>query len=124
MSRRTRQQIEQERQQAIALAQSQFFGGITKEEAIEVFKVLAVLAQFPGATPPEPLQGCNVVWTSTLKVGDSLDKQVFDVQVDYKGRRFFYTSRQNRTIQLPDNTFMALESWDYQALRVVQQIKS
>jgi hypothetical protein len=63
-------------------------------------------------------------WTSILKVGDSLDKQVFDVQVDYKGRRFFYTSRQNRTIQLPDNTFMALESWDYQALRVVQQIKS
>jgi hypothetical protein len=67
MSRRTRQQIEQERQQAIALAQSQFFGGITKEEAIEVFKVLAVLAQFPGATPPEPLQGCNVVLDFYLK---------------------------------------------------------
>jgi hypothetical protein len=121
MNRRTKQEIAEERQKAIAAAQAEFFGDVSKEEAIEVFRVLTLLAQFPGAEPPAPLQGCQVVWTSTLKVGDSLAQQSFDVQTNYRGLRFFYTGGQNRTIQLPDTSFMSLESWDYYALHIAQK---
>lgn len=114
----SRQQKESERQKAIATAIAEFFGGITKEEALQVFKTLAVLAQFPGANPPEPLEGCDVVWTSVMHVGDSKEKQAFDVQVLYKKLLFHYTKTGERGIQLPDSTFMAFESWDYQALLI------
>lgn len=120
MTRRTKKQIE--KQEVIAIAQEQFFGEITKQEAMDVFKTLAVLVQFPGAIPPEPLLGCDVIWTSTLKVGDSLDKQRFNVEVIYKQRRFIYTSLGDRVIQLPDSTFMNLESWDYQANLVANRV--
>lgn len=112
----TRQQKRQAQQEAIAAAQSEFFGGISKHEAIDIFKVLAVLAQFPGATPPEPLTGCEVTWSSTLKVGDTLDKQRFTVQAIYKNMTFIYTALGDRVIQLPDSSFLNIESWDYQAL--------
>lgn len=114
----TKQQKERQRQEAISLAQAKFFGGITKEEAGQVFKTLAVLAQFPGANPPEPLTDCEVVWTSVMRVGDSKDKQVFDVKVVYKGLLFHYTTTGEKGIQLPDSTFMTFESWDYQALLI------
>jgi hypothetical protein len=110
-------------EQAIAQAQSEFFGGITKEEALEVFKTLAVLKQFPGANPPEPLNGCYVHWTSTLEVGDTLDKQTFNVRAIYKGLTFDYTKTGERAMQLPDCTYIAFESWDYQALRIANIVK-
>lgn len=125
--RKTKQQKEAEKQQAIAAAHEKFFGGITKEEALEIFKALALLAQFPGAKPPEPINGCKVIWESTMKVGDSLDKQVFSVQVSYKGLMFIYTANKERAIQLPNSTFMNMDSWDYQELlltnRVLEGIK-
>jgi hypothetical protein len=120
--RKTKQQKEAEKQQAIAAAQEKFFGGITKQEAIEIFKALAVLAQFPGANPPEPLSGCEVTWTSTMKVGDSLDRQVFDIQVRYKGLMFMYMGNHIRGIQLPNSSFINLESWDYQALLLTNRV--
>ena len=52
---------------------------------------------------------------------DSLAHQSFDVQADYNSLRFFYTSQHNHTIQLPDTSFMALESWDYFALPITQK---
>ena len=55
MVKRSKLDIQQERQETIIAAQNEYFGNITKGEAIEVFKVLSVLAQFPGAKPPEPL---------------------------------------------------------------------
>ncbi len=118
MSRRNKQQIEEEKQAVISQAIAQFFGGVTKQEAYEVFKTLAVLVQFPGATPPEPLNGCEVSWTSTLRVGDTLDKQVFGVTAIYRGLTFQYTADRNRVIQLPDSTFLNFESWDYQELLI------
>lgn len=127
IKRKTKQQKEAEKQQAIAAAQEKFFGGITKEEALEIFKALALLAQFPGAKPPEPINRCEVIWQSTMKVGDSLDKQVFSVQVSYKGLMFIYTFNKERAIQLPDSGFMNMDSWDYQELlltnRVLEGIK-
>lgn len=51
---------------------------------------LRLLAQSPGAAPSAPLQGCPIVWSSILKVGDSLAHQSFDVQADYNSLRFFY----------------------------------
>jgi len=118
MAYRKKQQIEEERQAVISQAVAQFFGGVTKQEAHEVFKTLAVLVQFPGATPPEPLNGCEVWWTSTLRVGDTLDKQVFGVTSIYKGLTFEYTVNRDRIIQLPDSTFLNFESWDYQELLI------
>ncbi|ACK74058.1 hypothetical protein PCC7424_5488 (plasmid) [Gloeothece citriformis PCC 7424] len=104
-----------EKQEAIIKAQSEFFGGISKQEAWDIFKILAVLSQFPGAIPPEPLLGCEVIWISTLKVGDSLDRQKFNVEVVYKEMKFIYTSLGDRVMQLPDGSFMNLESWDIRA---------
>jgi len=118
MAYRKKQQIEEERQAVISQAVAQFFGGVTKQEAHEVFKTLAVLVQFPGATLPEPLNGCEVWWTSTLRVGDTLDKQVFGVTSIYKGLTFEYTVNRDRIIQLPDSTFLNFESWDYQELLI------
>lgn len=120
--RKTKRDSEREWEEAIAHAQTQFFGGVTKAEAIEVFKVLSVLAQFPGANPPEPLIGHEVIWSSTLRVGDSLAKQVFNVEVVYKGLLFVLTAQGDRGIQLPDSSFTTLESWDYQALRIANRI--
>jgi len=118
MARGKKQQIEEEKQAAISQAVANFLGGITKQEAHEVFKTLAVLAQFPGATPPEPLNGCEVWWTSTLRVGDTLDRQVFGVTAIYKGLTFDYTVNRDRVIQLPDSTFLNFESWHYQELLI------
>ena len=118
MPRRKTQAKEEEKQAAISQAIAHFFGGITKPEAHEVFKTLAVLVQFPGATPPEPLNGCKVWWTSTLRVGDMLDKQVFGVTAIYKGLTFEYTVNRDRVIQLPDSTFLNFESWNYQELLI------
>jgi hypothetical protein len=118
MPRRKNQAKEEERQAVISQAVAQFFGGVTKQEAHEVFKTLAVLAQFPGAAPPEPLNGCEVWWTSTMRVGDALDKQVFGVTAIYKGITFEYTTNRDRVMQLPDSTFLNFESWDYQELLI------
>lgn len=118
MPRRKNQAKEEEKQAVISQAVTQFFGGVTKQEAHEVFKTLAILAQFPGATPPEPLNGCEVWWTSTMRVGDALDKQVFCVTTIYKGLTFEYTVNRDRVIQLADSTFMNYESWDYQELLI------
>ena len=117
----------EKRQQAIAkdaasltaTAQSEFFGGVSVRKKRSLS--LRLLAQSPGAAPSAPLQGCPVVWSSILKVGDSLAHQSFDLQADYKSLRFFCTSQHNHTIQLPDTSFMALESWDYSALRITQK---
>ena len=49
----------------IAQEISRFFGEVTNQEACEIFRILAILAQFPGATPPEPLNGYEIYWTST-----------------------------------------------------------
>ena len=114
-TRITKQEKERQRQKAIRLAQAEFFGGVTQEEAKVVFETLEELAQFPGANPPEPLKGLDVVWTSVMHVGDSHLKQAFDVEVNYKGLIFHYTKTGQRGIQLPDSTFMPFESWDYQA---------
>jgi hypothetical protein len=118
MPRKSQKSMQQnlEKQAAIQQAVERFFGGVTKEEAHEVFRTLAVLAQFPGAVPPEPLNGCEIHWTSTLKIGDTLDKQIFGVTAIYKGLTFEYTANRNRVMQLPDGTFMNFEAWDYQEL--------
>jgi hypothetical protein len=120
--RRGKFEIERERDEAIAAATREYFGGITKGEAIEVFKVLSILAQFPGANPPEPLTGHEVIWSSTLRVGDSIAKQVFSVQVTYKGVMFFLSANGDRGLQLPDSSFIPLENWDYQAARVTARV--
>ncbi|MFM6519948.1 MAG: hypothetical protein ACKPIC_26535, partial [Microcystis panniformis] len=96
MVKRSKLDIQQERQETIIAAQNKYFGNITKGEAIEVFKVLSVLVQFPGAKPPEPLTDHDVVWSSTLRVGDSINKQMFSVQVTYKGLIFFLSANGDR----------------------------
>ena len=53
-----------------------------------------------------------------MKVGDALDKQLFDVSVIYKGLKFEYTASRQRIMQLPDSTFMNYESWSYQELLI------
>ncbi len=121
--RRTKQEKEQQKKEAVAVAQAKFFGGITYQEASEVFKTLAILAQFPGANPPEPLQGKTVTWSSVMHVGDSKEDQVFNIQVVYKGLLFQYTAKKDRGIQLPDSTFMNFESWHYQALLIANQFE-
>lgn len=118
MVKRSKLDIQQERQETIIAAQNKYFGNITKGEAIEVFKVLSVLVQFPGAKPPEPLTDHDVVWSSTLRVGDSINKQMFSVQVTYKGLIFFLSANGDRGLQLPDSSFISLENWDFHAIRV------
>lgn len=108
----------QRKEAEIAQEVDRFFGGVTNQEACEIFRILAILAQFPGATPPEPLTGYEIYWTSTMKVGDTLDKQLFDVSVIYKGLRFEYTASRQRVMQLPDSTLMNYESWSYQELLI------
>jgi hypothetical protein len=105
---------------------NQWIGGLNKKSLKNVNKrslSLMLLAQSPGATPSAPLQGCPIVWSSILKVGDSLAHQSFDLQADYKSLRFFYTSQHNYTIQLPDTSFMALESWHDFALPIPQKLR-
>jgi hypothetical protein len=118
MSRRTKKAIQEQKEAIIFEAINRFFGGITKKEAHDVFKTLAVLSQFPGAAPPEPLNGCEIWWTSTMKVGDALDKQIFSVTAIYKDVKFEYTANRDRVMQLPDSTFMNFESWSYQELLI------
>lgn len=112
--KRTKQQKEAVISQEI----DRFFGGVSNQKAYEVLGTLALLVQFPGATPPEPLNGCEVWWTSTMKVGDILDKQLFNVSVIYKSLTFEYTANRQRIMQLPDSTLMNYESWSYQELLI------
>lgn len=119
MVKRSKLDIQQEQKEAIIAAQNKYFGEITKGEAIEIFKVLSVLAQFPGAKPPEPLTDHDVIWSSTLRVGDSVNKQMFSVQVMYKGVIFFLSANGDRGLQLPDSSFISLENWDFHAMRLV-----
>ena len=111
-----------DRQAAINRARSEFFSGVTKLEALEVFKLLSILSTFPGAVPPAPLSECNVIWTSTLKVGDSIDRQVFDVQVTYSGLLFKHLSNGGSLIQLGDSTFMAFNNWDLEDDRLCKRV--
>jgi hypothetical protein len=111
-----------DRQAAIDRARSKFFSGVTKLEAAEVFKLLSILSTFPGAVPPDPLSGCDVIWSSTLRVGDSIDKQVFDVQVTYRGLLFKHLSNGGSLIQLGDSTFMAFDNWDLEDDRLCKRV--
>ena len=111
-----------DRQVAIDRERSEFFSGVTKLEAESVFKLLSILSTFPGAVPPAPLSECNVIWSSTLKVGDSIDKQVFDVQVTHRRLLFKYLSNGGRLIQLGDSTFMAFDNWDLEDERLCKRV--
>lgn len=106
----------------ITKARSEFFGGVTKSEAAEVFKLLSILSTFPGATPPEPLLGCEVIWNSTLRVGDSIDRQVFEVQVTYRRLLFKYLSNSGCLIQLSDSSFVAFDNWDLEDDRLCKRV--
>jgi hypothetical protein len=110
---------------AVAAALADYFAGVTKAEAEEVFKVLAMMASFPGATPPEPLVGCDVLWSSQLRVGDSLATQKFSVQVKYGQLLFKYFHSDDgvpvRGIQLPDSSHINFDNWDFHADRVEKQ---
>ena len=110
------------RQAAIDRERSEFFSGVTKLEAESVFKLLSILSTFPGAVPPAPLSGCNVIWSSTLRVGDSLDKQVFDVQVTHRRLLFKYLSNGGCLLQLDDSTFMAFDNWDLEDDRLCKRV--
>jgi hypothetical protein len=103
---------------AIDRARSEFFSGVTKSDAAEVFKLLSMMSTFPGSTPPEPLLGCEVIWSSMLRVGDSIDRQVFDVQVTYRGLLFKHLSNGGSLIQLSNSTFMAFANWDLEDERL------
>jgi hypothetical protein len=106
---------------AVAAALDNEFGGVTHAEAEEVFKVLAVIAQFPGSNPPEPLAGCDVIWQSTMRVGDTLATQRFSVQVKYSKLLFTYLNPNGepiRGIQLPDSSHINFDSWKLHADRV------
>ena len=106
----------------IAQARSEFFSGVTKSEAAEVFKLLSILSTFPGALPPEPLSGCKVIWDSTMRVGDSIEKQLFDVKVIYHQLLFIYTASGNCAIQLGDSSFMAFDNWDLEDERLCKRV--
>ncbi len=110
------------RQDLIAKTQAEFFGYITKEEATNIFGILSVLSQFPGSSPPEPLTNCDITWTSTMKVGDSLETQKFTVQAIYKEMTFIYTPLGSQTIRLPDGSFMNMMAWDYHAMLIANRI--
>jgi hypothetical protein len=109
---------------AVTAALADYFR-VTKAEAEEVFKVLAMMASFPGATPPEPLVGCDVLWSSELRVGDSLATQKFSVQVKYGQLLFNYFNPGDgvpiRGIQLPDSSHINFDNWDLHADRVEKQ---
>ena len=111
-----------DRQAAIDRARSEFFSGVTQSEATEVFKLLSILSTFPGAVPPDPLSGCDVIWSSTVRVGDSIEKQVFDVQVTYRRLLFKYLSNGGSLIQLSDSTFMAFANWDLEDERLCKRV--
>jgi hypothetical protein len=111
-----------DRQAAIDRARSEFFSGVTKLEAESVFKLLSILSTFPGAVPPEPLSGCKVIWSSTLRVGDSVENQVFDVQVTYHRLLFKYLSNGERVIQLSDSTLMTFDNWDFEDDRLSKRV--
>ncbi len=111
-----------QRQAAIDRARSEFFSGVTKSEAAEVFKLLSMMSTFPGSVPPEPLSGCNVIWSSTLRVGDSIDRQVFDIQVTHRRLLFKYLANGERVIQLGDSTFMAFDNWDLEDDRLCKRV--
>ncbi len=111
-----------DRQKAIDRARSEFFSGVTKLEALEVFKLLSILSTFPGAVPPEPLSECKVIWSSTIRVGDSIDRQVFDVKVVYRRLLFNYLSNGERVIQLSDSTLMAFDNWDLEEERLSKRV--
>jgi|GEM_PF-6362445 len=111
-----------DRQAAIDRARSEFFSGVTKSEAAEIFKLLSILSSFPGAVPPAPLSEYNVIWTSTLKVGDSIDRQMFDVQVVYCKLLFKYLSNGGHLIQLGDSSFMAFDNWDLEDDRLRKRV--
>ena len=127
MSRTTKlKKLEKEAQKEAVISQAiaQFFGGITKQEAIEVFNTLAILVQFPGTTTLEPLIGCEVTWTSTIKLSETLDKQLFTVvTVIYKGLTFSYSTNRDKIIQLPDSSFLPFESWNYHELLIRNRYK-
>ena len=110
------------RQVAIDRARSEFFSGVTKSEAAEVFKLLLILSTFPGAVPPDSLSGHEVIWSSSLRVGDSIDRQVFDVQVTYRRLLFKYLSNGGRLIQLGDSTFLAFDNWDLEDERLCKRV--
>ncbi|MCH2246558.1 MAG: hypothetical protein MK111_18330 [Crocosphaera sp.] len=123
MANNKKQQRQKELQQdLIAKSQAEFFGYITKEEATKIFGILSVLSQFPGSAPPEPLTNCDITWTSTMKVGDSLDTQKFTVQAIYKDMTFIYTPSGSQTIHLPDSSFMNMMAWDYHAMLIANRI--
>jgi hypothetical protein len=115
---------------AVVAALNDYFGGVTQAEAEEVFKVLAVIAQFPGSNPPEPLAGCDVIWQSTMRVGDSLTTQRFSVQVKYSKLLFKYANPDGepiRGIQLPDSNHINFDTWklhaDLAEKRAIAQLK-
>jgi hypothetical protein len=121
-SRLTKQDKQAITARAVAAALADYFGFVTKAEAEEVFKVLAMMAAFPGATPPEPLVGCDVLWSSELRVGDSLATQNFSVQVKYGQLLFNYFHPGNgvpiRGIQLPDSSHINFDNWELHADRI------
>ena len=113
---------------AVAATLTDYFAGVTKAEAEEVFKVLAMMASFPGATPPEPLVGCDVLWSSELRVGDSLATQKFSVQVKYGQLLFNYFHPGDgvpiRGIHLPDSSHINFDNWDLHAVRVASAVRN
>lgn len=104
-------------------ALAEYFGGIAKEEATEVFKVMAMMSKYPGVEPPEPLVGCSVLWTSEIRVGETLASQIFSVQAKYKQVTFNYSERGGglepiRGMQLPDSSSINFDNWDLHSDRV------
>lgn len=111
-----------ERAAAIDRARSEFFSGVTQSEAAEVFKLLSILSTFPGAVPPDPLSECDVIWSSTVRVGDPIDRQVFEVQVTYRRLLFKCLSNGGSLIQLSDSTFMAFANWELEDERLCKRV--
>ena len=56
-------------------------------------------------------------------MGDSIDKQVFDVQFTHRGLLFKHLSNGGRLIQLGDSTFMAFDNWDLEDDRLCKRGK-
>lgn len=109
---------------SVAQALAEYFGGISKAEAEAVFTVMAMMSKFPGVIPPEPLVGCDVIWRSEIKVGETLATQVFSVQAHYKEMIFTYSEGElepNRGIQLPDSSGINFDNWDLHRDRVEKQ---
>jgi hypothetical protein len=125
ISRLTKKDKQEITASAVTAALIDYFGDVTKAQAEEVFKVLAMMAPFPGATPPEPLVGCDVLWSSELRVGDSLASQKFSVQVKYGQLLFKYFNPGDgvpiRGIQLLDSSHINFDNWDLHAERVTKR---